>query len=215
MGKTAVKSKNEKQGAKGKFFFLLSEDFVLVNNMFSNTSVLHALFQFLPYSPIVLSSNFMDSLFSPLSPFSALSAQVYGCKAICWSMGSLSGATSLQKISPSSLSSYQLPIAHQLRVGYITLPKSWKVFEMWLSCADSIHAATTTVSSVRWHCGVPKTCSPTTLDSLPSSCAWLWWSLSLGRRGVVMFTFYLRLTTPSVYYPLHFGQMTDIFIMIA
>lgn len=76
MGKTAVKSKNEKQGAKGKFFFLLSEDFVLVNNMFSNTSGLHALFQFLPYSPILLSSNFMDSLFSPLSPFSALSAQV-------------------------------------------------------------------------------------------------------------------------------------------
>lgn len=76
MGKTAVKSKNEKQGAKGKFFFLLSEDFVLVNNMFSNTSVLHALFQFLPYSPILLSSNFMDSLFSPLSPFSAVSTGV-------------------------------------------------------------------------------------------------------------------------------------------
>lgn len=121
--------------------------------MFNNTSVLHSLFQFLPYSPIT-SSNFMDSLFSPLSPFSAGSTRVYGCKAICWSMGSLSVATSLKKISPSSLSSYQLPIAHQLRVGYIVLPQVPKhVGNVAVLCQQRpcSHAAG---SSVQWYCCV-------------------------------------------------------------
>lgn len=52
MGKTVIKSGNEKKGAKGKFFFLLFENVIIINNMFSNTSALHSLFQVLSYSPI-------------------------------------------------------------------------------------------------------------------------------------------------------------------